>query len=320
MNNRKSIKNIFIVGALIALFTASIITPIDREDRNKIEAQPVNQEVLGVEENIYNPFKNLEIIAESSIVWDIKKQKSLFEKDPDNIIPLASITKMIMAAVSSDTLHPNTEISIDKEFLEAEGDSGLLLNERWLFKDLLEFTLMASSNDGAKAIASIAGSVERGGGNYEEGREEFVRKMNNKMESWNLLNINVKNETGLDKDEFQSGAYGTAREISLLFENLLKEYPEILESTRKNLKTFTSLDGIEHLAKNTNLTISEIPGLIGSKTGFTDLAGGNLAVVFEPVFGRPIVLVVLGSTFEGRFGDIKNLMGATRNYLKTETI
>ena len=54
-----------------------------------------------------------------------------------------------------------------------------------------------------------------------------------------------------------------------------------------------------------------MPGLLRSKTGFTDLAGGNLAVIFDAGMNHPVAIVVLGSTQSGRFTDVKTLMAAT---------
>jgi D-alanyl-D-alanine carboxypeptidase len=50
--------------------------------------------------------------------------------------------------------------------------------------------------------------------------------------------------------------------------------------------------------------------LIASKTGYTDLAGGNLAVAFDAGVNRPIVIAVLGSSREERFSDVEKLASA----------
>jgi D-alanyl-D-alanine carboxypeptidase len=54
---------------------------------------------------------------------------------------------------------------------------------------------------------------------------------------------------------------------------------------------------------------------LGSKTGFTDLAGGNLAVVFNIDFQKPFVVVVLNSSAEERFKDVKKMVEATISYV-----
>ena len=68
-------------------------------------------------------------------------------------------------------------------------------------------------------------------------------------------------------------------------------------------------------AVNTNERIADIPGLIGSKTGFTRLAGGNLVIAYDAGLNRPIVIAVLGSTRKGRFSDVTTLINATAHVL-----
>ena len=57
--------------------------------------------------------------------------------------------------------------------------------------------------------------------------------------------------------------------------------------------------------------------MILSKTGDTDLAGGNLAVAYDAGINEPIIIVVLGSTQEGRFADVATLASSTAAYLKS---
>ena len=67
---------------------------------------------------------------------------------------------------------------------------------------------------------------------------------------------------------------------------------------------------------NTNQSIEELFGAEGSKTGFTDIAGGNLGVIVDITVGHPVVLVVLGSSREGRFKDIATLYTALQKSLE----
>jgi D-alanyl-D-alanine carboxypeptidase len=67
-----------------------------------------------------------------------------------------------------------------------------------------------------------------------------------------------------------------------------------------------------HIFPNTNEALEHLPGLIASKTGYTDLAGGNLAIVFDKGIGHHFVAVVLGSSRQGRFSDMRALMEAVR--------
>jgi D-alanyl-D-alanine carboxypeptidase len=65
----------------------------------------------------------------------------------------------------------------------------------------------------------------------------------------------------------------------------------------------------------TNQAIESLPGAEASKTGYTDMAGGNLGVVVDISLGHPVVIVVLGSTKEGRFRDMSILYNTLRKSL-----
>ena len=90
----------------------------------------------------------------------------------------------------------------------------------------------------------------------------------------------------------------------------------MLEATRKATTTLLSLNNYPHVARNTNSIVAEIPGLLVSKTGLTNTAGGNLVIVFDPELGRPIIVSILGSTEGGRFEDARTLINAVMEYIK----
>ena len=92
----------------------------------------------------------------------------------------------------------------------------------------------------------------------------------------------------------------------MLFDYMVRNKPEILEVTSYNKLELKSEDNKIHNTENTNEIINKIPWVIASKTGYTDLAGGNLVVAFDNGMMRPIIISVLGSTKEGRFKDMKN--------------
>ena len=95
-------------------------------------------------------------------------------------------------------------------------------------------------------------------------------------------------------------------------EYILKNNAEILLPTTKVAGRAYSSSGDFHDYENTNEVIYAIPNLLGSKTGFTDLAGGNLTIAFDAGLNRPIIVTVLGSTREERFSDVVGLVNAVR--------
>ena len=90
---------------------------------------------------------------------------------------------------------------------------------------------------------------------------------------------------------------------------------EIIEATKYQVLNINSFNKT-HEAKNTNVNVNQIPGLIASKTGYTEMAGGNIVIAFDSSIGKPIIVVVLGSSEEGRFKDISALVDASLKYVK----
>lgn len=285
-------------GSMKSVKTDSIIQPIVKNSQGNTEA-----------------FKNISLSAKSAIVWDVKNHRAIYSHNPDMVLPLASLTKVMMAITASDLVPTYTVVSIKKEFLAEEGDSGFKENENWRLKDLLDFSLITSSNDGARAIASVVGAISGGAASYDIGRKEFVDRMNEKAKKIGLTSMYFANENGLDADLTLGGAYGNVQDVAKLLEYALKTVPEIIEPTSQSSTVIKSIDNVEHIAYNTNYDVNKIPGVIASKTGYTTLAGGNLAVVFDPELGRPLIISVLGSTLEGRFTDVEKLIQASRTYL-----
>jgi D-alanyl-D-alanine endopeptidase (penicillin-binding protein 7) len=262
-------------------------------------------------------FESVVLEAKAAVVWDVVNNRELFAKNPDMPLPLASLTKVMTAITTDGKINDNQMVKITKEDLSPEGDSQLVVGDTWKARDLRDFTLLTSSNDGAFALASIAEVIETHGtsinletSNTDWYRTKFVEKMNETATKIGLSNSKFFNEHGLDERADRGGAYGSAKDMVTLFEYTLKNYPEILEVTRYKNLAFVSAEK-KYEAENTNIIIDKIPSIIASKTGYTELAGGNLVIAFDAGLGRPIIISVLGSTSEGRFSDVLQLVEAT---------
>ncbi len=101
-------------------------------------------------------------------------------------------------------------------------------------------------------------------------------------------------------------------------EYIIKTYPKVTRITRHESARIYNSEGAYHDVENTNEIVDSIDGLIASKTGYTELAGGNLVVAFDAGLNHPIIITVLGSTFSDRFTDIHTLTEATKTYLATK--
>ena len=247
-------------------------------------------------------FDSVVILADAAIVYDLTTGETLYEKNAEAQLPLASLTKLLTIFAAAQALEGNPPITIGDKALAPEGDSGFTLGDTFLFEDLAKLALVASSNDAAEALALAAEA--RVGGNE-------ASLMASAVSALGLSQTYALNGTGLDESSIISGGYGSARDIALLAGAFLERVPGIARATLQPSVTATSLEGRSYTLKNTNPEVSAIPGLRLSKTGFTDLAGGNLAIVFDAGLNHPIAIVVLGSTRESRFTDVDTLVQAT---------
>jgi D-alanyl-D-alanine carboxypeptidase len=268
-------------------------------------------------------FQDIPLQAQAVYVWDITDQKVLYSKNEHTQLPLASLTKILTANTALDLLSSTSTVFIRKDFLSEDGDTGLYLNETWNFSKLLNFTLTVSSNDGAAAIGAAAGAVltkntETDSTSLLNDRKAFVNEMNQKSQEIGLKDSRFSNETGLDLSLTESGAYGSAADVAKLFEYTLLQHPQIMEITKYPKITVFSENNLKHVGVNTDVAIDKIPGIIASKTGYSDLAGGNLAVIYDAGVNHPVVAVVLGSTYAGRFTDMLELIKASNQYLSLQ--
>lgn len=258
-------------------------------------------------------FPAVSIEAKSAYVYDALTGKTLFGKDAELTLPLASVTKIMTALTASQLLPRFMLVRITSDDIREEGDSGLLVNEEWNVQKLVDFSLTVSSNDGVRAIAAAAGSqVDPGTTTPPEAL--FVEKMNGLAKNIGLSHTYFFNQSGLDISTEQSGAYGSAKDMTTLVDFILKHNPHLLEATSLSESTINS-ENMAHKALNTDKSIPYIPNLIASKTGYTDLSGGNLVIAFNAGLNHPIIIAVLGSSYDGRFVDMNTLVNATLSYL-----
>lgn len=223
--------------------------------------------------------------------------KTLSESNPSPISPFKEIkleakSAYVFDLVKNETIFEmNADTSLPLASLTKIMTAIVALENTSPDQDLLSVMLISSSNDAAAALSAGSG---------------FVPLMNKKAEELDLGQTSFLNTTGLDVSVESAGAYGSARDVTKLMEYFVKNYPKVAEVTR-----YESVNINSQIFKNTDKLAERLPGIIAGKTGSTDLAGGNLAVVIDIGLGHPVIIVVLGSTEEGRFEDVEDLYEAT---------
>ncbi|MEK7120980.1 MAG: hypothetical protein AAB840_02715 [Patescibacteria group bacterium] len=258
---------------------------------------------------VASPYDLLTLNAKSVYVFDIKTKEVLYSKNEEMQWPLASVSKLMTAIVAKENAPSGFSIRTADVLLQDRGGGDIRSGEWWNLADLIDFSLVSSSNDGALAIASAIGAIDMKADQTPE--ESFIIKMNEKARALGMNQTYFVNSYGLDISENFAGAYGSAKDISHLLNYAHLNHQDIIENTSRAHIEIESLSGIKHNIKNTNEITGELSGLVASKTGFTDLSGGNLAIIFEVGPTHPVIAIVLGSTKEDRFSEIKKLHKAT---------
>ncbi len=241
------------------------------------------------------------IEASAAIVYDVATGETLYAKNADAQLPLASLTKLLTVYAALTKLSPETPITIPPSVANLDAPQTFSPGQTFALADLARLTLTASLNDGAVAIAEATATREN---------RDQTSMLAGAAASLGLLQTYAVNGSGLDVSEYISGGYGSARDLALLSGALVEKASAIAFATTERTAEAISLGGTHFSVKNTNLMVGNIPRLLLSKTGFTNLAGGNLALVFDAGIGHPVAVVVLGSTMKSRFTDSMALVAA----------
>lgn len=297
---------------MVGIFSTWIFQDI--QTTKEPEVAQVNTTVTETHELNTAPKKideNIPLIAEIAYVWDVKNQRALFNKNADKVWPLASITKLMTTLLAHELIAENELVTISLPAILQEGSSGLAPGEQINVEQIRELALISSSNDAAYALAASVGSLL----GEQDPASQFIQGMNIRADELGLNSLQFKSTTGLDLSETEPGAIGSARDVSFLMEYIITNYPSIISPTKQLATRVYNTDGAYHEVSNTNQLVQDIPNLIGSKTGFTDLAGGNLTIAFDAGMNRPIIITVLGSTHDGRFDDVMTLVKEVQNIL-----
>ncbi len=300
--------SVYIAASLFLIAVASFFAVYSYLDNAKAAAAT---QTAGVAAAI-DPFEGLDITADAAIVIDLQTGKTLYERNADAQLPLASITKVPLALVVADNLPLETTITIPYDTAPLGAKERLGQGEKWSVRDVINFTLVTSSNEGADILARAADSAIRSRYPLAPAGGAALWRMNALAGEIGLAHSYFLNVSGLDESETQSGAYGSARDVAKIFSYAYTHDSGVLSGTARGGLLLTGEDGNTTSAVNTNEALGEIPGLIMGKTGFTDLAGGNLAVLFDVGLAHPVVAVVMHSTREERFTDMKALVAAAR--------
>jgi D-alanyl-D-alanine carboxypeptidase (penicillin-binding protein 5/6) len=231
------------------------------------------------------------LTARGIYIVDLDSMVPLLVKNPDLRLRPASTTKIMTALVALDAFG-ESEVLTAKNANNAIGKAiHLKSGERVTFENMLYGLLLESGNDAAYALAE----------NYPGGYSAMVETMNEKAKKLGMRDTNFRNVSGVDEFRHET----TVHDLAILTSSAMKntQFSEVVGTKEKEIE---SLDGtVVHKLVNTNQLLGEVPGVLGVKTGLTELAGESLVTYVERD-GHRIVLVMLGS--QDRFGETKKLI------------
>ncbi|MBI9098036.1 MAG: D-alanyl-D-alanine carboxypeptidase [Spirochaetaceae bacterium] len=267
-----------------------------------------------------------DLIASSAILYDYTTGRVLYEKEADEIIAPASMTKLISLYLGWQYLEEGRISRSDLVDITAEGSSFsrppgsslMLLEEgqRVTFLDLLKGLAISSGNDAAYALAhEISGSAQ-----------VFVKEMNQLVQSKGYSSMYFS-----DPDGWSDENRITAREYAAFSADYIRTFPDALEEIHsqeyfvypkeENLPPLGGRILTPRNKKNTNILLGEVEGVDGLKTGYIDESGFNFTATAKRNDSR-FIAVVLGIKnvpyFEGieiRAEEAKDLLEfGFRNY------
>ena len=249
--------------------------------------------------------------AKSAILIDSATGKVLYEKNADEMLAPASMTKLgsmliIMEAIDNGSLSLDDEVTISEEAANMGGSQVFLeAGEVYKVHDLLKGVAIASGNDAVVALAEkVAGS-----------QNEFVTMMNERFKEIGAKNTNFVNAHGLDAE----GHYSTARDMSIIARELLK-HEKILEYTSIYEEYLEKNDGTKTWLVNTNKLVRFYEGVDGLKTGYTTTAGYCLTATASKDNFRLISVVMGEETSESRSSDTVKMLNYGFNTYKINVI
>ena len=213
--------------------------------------------------------KSLEQLTDSYLIGDFITGQILEEYQSDNVVALASTSKLVSAFVVLDkikdgTIHLDDKVTIDKECSSLLGSTYKLKeNDVKTVEELLDATLIISGNDAITALGKhIAGS-----------QEKFVEMMNEKCKELGLTHAHMVNAHGLTDYRINDYNKMTTKELFHLTCALIKEHPQVLEMTKKRELREPER---QFLSYNTNPILGILPEIDGLKTGYTGASGRSL--------------------------------------------
>lgn len=244
--------------------------------------------------------EDLSINSQNAIVFNLKDNNIIYEKNSNKQVYVASLTKIMTALVAIEQIDDLTEkVTITEEMLLGiyeYSKAGLQVGDIVTYEDLLYGVILPSGADCVQALEiTIAG-----------GRDEFASLMNKKASELELSNTYFSNGIGMDENN-----YSSAKDIAIILQTALKNETFYKIYTTKNYKMTNGLE-IKATVETHNIDSSIIKG---SKTGFTDAAGLCISALYEDENYKYLIVTTNANFTEGKPYHIIDAINIINYYL-----
>ena len=245
--------------------------------------------------------------AHSFVLLDFNTGQVLAQKNADDKLPMASLTKLMTAyivfsALKNGQLTLDTPVTISKAAWRT-GGSRMFLNpgSQVSVLNLLKGMIVESGNDATVALAQKVGGTQAG----------FVTLMNDYARRLGLNSTHYEDVDGLPKPDH----FTTARDLATLAADIIRDFPQYYFIFK--IKKFTW----DHITQRNRVSLLWTdPSVDGMKTGFTD-AAGYCMVTSADRNGMRVVSVVLGApSWNGRVQDSEALINYGFNFYENENV
>ena len=225
----------------------------------------------------------LDLNCRAAILIEQGSGRVLYEKNADERVPIASITKVMTLLLAFEAVHDGrltmeTPVPVSEHAYHMGGSQiWLEPGEHFTLDEMIKAICVSSANDAAVAVAELVGGSE----------PAFVEQMNARAASLGMEQTSFRNACGLDAE----GHLSTARDVATMSRTILNTCPEVLHYT--GIWTDTLRGGATQLI-NTNKLLRRYEGITGLKTGTTGGAGICISASATRD-GLTLIAVILGA-------------------------
>lgn len=237
--------------------------------------------------------------SRSIVAIDIDNYQTLFDYNGNEVLPTASLTKIMTAIIALENL-PDLDVvvTVSRNAALVEGSKmHLWIDEKITLRDLLYGLILKSGNDAAIAIEEYHDSIN------EPQEQPFIAKMDEKAKFLGLKNTQFFDSAGIVENK------STAFELSIILDYALrnKTFAQIASTVQYNTKALNG--SLEHNMTTTNRLLRTRADTIAGKTGYSEAANYNFINAFRSPQNHRVAVVVLGAeNHDSRFDECNKII------------